>query len=637
MKVDAAPLDLVGPLHADAIEQKKLIEQYVSIKGEFETRRDPFISPILSGNKIILSGVRGTGKTMILKTADEILQSDIKHKLLELYEYELTEDDKKLMPVYISYSGFKNDVSLQNESELNPDEIRLAREIFRGYFFMSLLQKLLEMINKIGLDENVDFNLFGLRTKFGIKREVDKAIETFKRLGFKEILNSKKKGFDIGIKIKAIELKIPPQFANETATKEVTLDDLQKTDLFKTTIDSICKTYKIDKVVFLFDEVHYLKFLQREFFDILFGFRNYNRVSFCISAYPTYMDYGGNFDIPDDAQEISVSSTIYKPTKDEYERPFSKFVQMRLEKYGDKNIEDVISDTGLELLILLTNGNPRILLQSIDYVWRKNNCKKVNVSSITQDLIFEMVDNWYLQFMENQAKRFKTDITRVNEFLSLIKDRLSDYNNRNTNPTIFFLVNDEIYNHFTDTINLLHYSRIIDKVKISSFGSSAGKKGRMFLLNPMVGWYYGIFTKIQIPNLPKLIKESLDKDNKIQFDSLQLILNRIVGNNKCSCPRYRDDVCSDPKCGVTYNEQWTICPFYPGVSLELNISLPDDVDIHVLGLSERMSARLKNGGMRTLKDILNAGIEGLQTISQIGQVRSNNIYYAAKEYVDDNL
>jgi len=623
--------DLIGPLYAEGIDgSQSLVEQYISSNGNTDAKNDPFIMDILSGKRVVLSGVRGSGKTMILKTADVLMQQNVKDTILK-------NSSDFLLPVYISYSGFRNDVSLQEESELTNEEIKIAREIFRGYFFMSLLQSVLGIIDTIGLKKNVFFNFFGLRTKIGIEREINKAIDSFKRIGFREIIKSKKSGLSIGIKI-VEELNFAPEFGSEKSVKEVTLDDMQKTDLFKKTVTSICKTYGINKMVFLFDEVHYLKFLQNEFFNILFGFRNYHKISYCISAYPTYMDYGDNFDVPDDAQEINVSSTLYKPSKEEYEKQFFILVKMRLNKYGHVDYTKIITDNALELLIVLVNGNPRIILQTIDYLWKRNLNKKITISNITQDSILDIVDKWYLDFMKKQANRFKTNYNKSNEMLNFVKERLSVYNKRNNIPTSLFLINDEIYDSFCDTINLLHYSRIIDRVRISSFGSTSNKKGRMYLLTPIVGWYYGIFTRAQLSNLPELINETLAKDKKIQFDSIQVIQKSITNTRTISCPAYNDGKCPDYICNGSFSEKWLTCPFHQGISLEIKLPLPNEVNIDVLNLSTRIISRLKKyGHMNTLKDILSGGIEGLLLIPQIGQVRSKNIYYMVKEYVDDNL
>ncbi|MBY6798292.1 hypothetical protein HYH85_19105, partial [Clostridium botulinum] len=168
----------------------KIIESYISYTGEEDILKDKYIAPIISGNRLILSGVRGTGKTMILKTAEAALKKDLYHKVFEINEWELDESDIKILPVYMSYSGFKDDISLESQVELSPEEIRYAKEIFRGYFFMSLLQQILKVIEEMELDKNVDFNLFGLKTRFGIKKQVDNVITTFRRIGFRELVNS---------------------------------------------------------------------------------------------------------------------------------------------------------------------------------------------------------------------------------------------------------------------------------------------------------------------------------------------------------------------------------------------------------------------------------------------------------------
>ncbi|KGM92795.1 hypothetical protein Z968_12675 [Clostridium novyi A str. 4552] len=630
--------DLIGPLYAEAInDMNKIIESYISCNGEEDILKDKYIAPIISGNRLILSGVRGTGKTMILKTAEAVLKKDLYHKVFEINEWELDESDIKILPVYISYSGFKDDISLESQVELSSEEIKYAKEIFRGYFFMSLLQQILKVIEEMELDKNVDFNLFGLKTRFGIKKQVDNVITTFRRIGFRELVNSKKSGLDIDLKIKPLNMGGAISNEIEQSVKEITLNDMQKTSLFKETITSICNTYKIDKIMLLFDEVHYLKYLQCEFFDVLFGFRNFEKISFSISAYPAFMDYGEYFDVPDDAKELSVSSVLYKPSKVEFENPLIKLVELRLRTYGRVQYDEIISKEALELLILLVNGNPRMLLQSIDFIWRKNNQKKINSSNITQDIIIDMVNDWYIGFRDKQAKRYKTNIKKVEDFSKVITKRLNDYNKRNEVSTTFFLLNDEIFNHFSDTIDLLHYSRIIDKLRIASFGGSNGTMGKMYLLNPMVGWYYGIFSKSQISNLVKYTKESLDKDKKSQFDSLKSFTSNIDEAYNISCPRYKENMCLDAKCKGAYSELWAVCPFYPGMNLEVTTPSYSQVEVEVLNLSSFLNSKLNENGINTLKDILDINISGLKQIHQIGDVRAKNIYYATKEYIDDNL
>ena len=638
--------DLVGPLYAEAItETNKIIESYISSNGVEDISKDKYIAPIISGDRLILSGVRGTGKTMILKTAEAVMKKQLYHDIFEehlpLLEFfsESNTFKKKLLPVYISYSGFKDDVSLESQFELTGEEIRYAKEIFRGYFFMSLLQQVLAVIEEMNLDKNVNFNLFGLKTKFGIKKQIDKVIKQYRRLGFRELVKSRKNGIDIGLKIKPLNLGGDGSLSTskEETITEVTLNDMQRTSLFKETINSICNTYNLDKIVFLFDEVHYLKYLQSDFFDVLFGFRNFGKISFSVSAYPSFMDYGSCFDIPDDAKELSVASVLYKPSKVEFENPLIRLVKLRLKTYGQVEIEEIISADALELLILLVNGNPRILLQSIEFIWRKNNQKKINMNNITQDIIIDMVTSWYIDFRDKQAMRYKTNIKKVEDFSKVIVKRLSEYNKRNEASTNFFLLNDEICNHFSDTIDLLQYSRIIDKLRIASFGGSNGTMGKMYLLNPMVGWYYGIFSKAQVANLVKHTKESLDKDKKSQFDSLNTFLTNIDESYNISCPRYKDNTCLDAKCKDAYSEQWALCPFYPGMSLEVTTPSYSEVSIDVLNLTNFLETKLKRSDIKTLKDILDRDIIGLKEIYLIGDVRAKNIYYATREYIDDNL
>ncbi|WLR51406.1 hypothetical protein LC040_00430 [Bacillus tianshenii] len=625
---------IVGPLQADEFfYDSEIITNYISLKGESLVERDPLIAAILDGEKLILTGVRGTGKTMALKTSEALLKQNIKNRFTGEIEN---------LPVSISFAGFKKEVSLQEETDMNDEELKIAKEVFRGYFFMTLLDAVLGTIEELELDNNVAFNLFGIRTKLGIKKEINKAVQTFRTIGFKELIRSKTSGANVeaGINIKAIELKFTPEMINGETTQEVTLNDMQKTALFKKTIESICSVYSIQRIQLLFDEVYYLKFLQPEFFDILFGFRNYKKVTFAISAYPTYMDLGEDFDIPDDAKEVNVSSILYKPTKIEFERPLIRLVESRLSNFGNMDIKEAITLDALEYLILLTNGNPRMLLQAIDYIWQKN-AKKIRISNITNDILIYMVNSWYIDFMKKQAKRYKTNINKVEDFLKVVIKRLKERNERSEVASTFFLISDDIKRYFNDTIDVLHYSRIIDTYKIGDFGGGTFNKGQTYFLNPMVAISFGVFSKNQISNLVSHIKNSIEKDRKIQFENLEKFLVEFEAGRTLSCPRFLDGNCVDAKCKGTYSEEWTICPFHPGLSLEVSEDDTGDelelFDTSVLNISSLILERLKEAGVSKLQHILDLGYDGLVQISYIGDVRARNILYLTNEFINDNI
>lgn len=625
--------ELVGPIFAESLTDEEILDLYITSSEELKT--DRYLGYLLNADRVVLTGVRGTGKTMILKTGDVLLRKDMMRKLHCVNERKRDKRDYKILPVYISYSGFKEEVTLQNARDLNDEEQKAAKEIFRSYFFMTILQHILTTIEVLELDQEVEFNFFGILTKLGIKREVDKTIKTFRRRGFRELISSQSKGIDVGIKIN--NFGVDSKCDKNMQSTEIVLDDMHKNYLFKETIKSICTTYKLDKIMLLFDEVHYLKFLQSEFFDCLFGFRAESRIAFAISVYPTYMDYGEQFDIPDDAKEVPVSNALYRPNKEEYERPLIKLVKKRIETYRNCNYEDIISYEALTLLILLVNGNPRLLLQSIEFLWTENDKKKIQSMTITQKMVEKMASSWYLEYCSNQAKRYKTSYDKAIKFVKILSGRLLEYNKRNENVTNLFLLNDEICRKYSDTLELLVYCRIIDKIGIASFGGGLGNKGTLFSLNCLVGWYYGIFSKKQISNLVGSIKASYDKDSKVQFDSIKIFDTEVDISQNNSCPRLTDGSCTEPKCQSFFSEEWEICPYYPKLTLEISIPCSDDISIEELGISERMAVRLHEKSINTLHDILVVGVEGLKEVPFVKNIRANYIYYLAKEYVDDNL
>ncbi|MCK8828251.1 helix-hairpin-helix domain-containing protein [Natroniella acetigena] len=107
--------------------------------------------------------------------------------------------------------------------------------------------------------------------------------------------------------------------------------------------------------------------------------------------------------------------------------------------------------------------------------------------------------------------------------------------------------------------------------------------------------------------------------------------------NKITCPRYIDGECIDAECKDTYSEKWTICPFHQGMSLEPSTSRIYDVKIDTLNVSDKMIRRLNEANIKTLFDIMDAGVKGLVEVPYIGYIRANNIYYTTREYIDDNF
>lgn len=624
---------IVGPLQAEALENdKEYLMNYVSMNGAKEILKDTLISNIISGEKVILTGVRGTGKTMVLKTG-EALQTDTFAKKIDKRESDL------ILPCYITFSGFKNDVSLEDELDIKRGEMKIVKEVFRGYFYITLLNAILNQLDKYEVDKSVEFKFFGVKTKFGIRRQIKKALHNFKQIGFKELTILKKTGAKIGTDIPQIDTAFKIEGGKEESIKSISLDDMQKTILFKTTLESICKTYGIKRIHFLFDEVFYLKYLQSEFFDILFGFRNYQYCSFTLTAYPTLMDYGNEFDIPDDAKVLEVNQKLYKPNKNDYEKPLYDFVERRINHFGKVRSDTIISQDGLEQLILYTQGNPRILLQTIDYLWQQNRMV-IKKTSITNDIVNYITNTFYITYLERQSKRYNVNLERTSNFLDVIVERLKDNNERSENGTIFFLLDKSIIQYFAQSLDLLQYCRIIDQYKMGDFGGSSSKKGTIFSINPLYARFYGVFSRNQINRLPQMVENAIHKDRKIQFSSL----DNFLGKNKVklvnSCPRYSDGQCVEKLCNDTYSESWPICPFNQLKLLVEEENEPQEIikiELTCLSISHALVKRINNIGIYTVFEAVDAKINGLKKAHYIGDERARTIYYESLEYIDENL
>lgn len=616
---------LCGPFNAESFENE--YEKYY-VKSTENIKEDKYISSILGKNRVVLTGVRGTGKTMILKVAHEILEKEIITAAEEGCKLEV-------LPIYITFSGFKEEVSLQDIETMSVENLTVAKEIFRSFLFTTLLREVLAEIQKVKLDATLDFNFFGIRTTLGVKKKIDKAIKSMKIKGFKELTEQIKSSGSFSIPI--INSMANAATENGVSQKCLMINDMQKVTSFKETIKSICDTYKIQCVHFFFDEVFYLNYLQGSFFDALFGFRNDKFINFTISSYPTFMDYGDSFDIPDDAKEVSVSNILYKPTKEQFELPLIKMISDRIKIFSNVNYTDVIDADALNRLILIFNGNPRMLMQGITYLWTTNNNCKITKNNITQTAILEMEDKWYDKFLINQAKRYKTSIDKVKAWLNVIVDRIKDYNKRNVNATIYFAISRDIEQKYSETINLLHYCRFIEPIKLTSLGGSENEKAELYLVTPIVLWAQGAFSNNSIKELEDQIKYSTDKDAKVQLGSLKTLESTLNGVDINTCPRVEDGQCIDQECGSSFSEKWKVCPFHGDLSLETQKISAEQVDISELDISDKILARLRGAGINTVKDILIKDMDGLKEINYIRDVRAKQIYVMAKEYCDDNI
>lgn len=615
--------NLCGPFNAESFETE--YEKFY-VKSSENIKKDKYISSILGRNRVVLTGVRGTGKTMILKVAHEVLEKEI---MISVEKGERL----KVLPIYVTFSGFKEEISLQDRETITSENLIYAKEIFRSYLFITLLREVLVEIEKVRLDSTLDFNFFGIRTTLGIKKKVDKAIKSMKIKGFKELTEQVKIASAFNIPI--IEASLSAESGK--MQKSLMINDVQKVASFKDTIKSICNTYKIDCIHFFFDEVFYLNYLQGSFFDALFGFRNDDFINFTISSYPTFMDYGDSFDIPDDAKEVSVSNILYKPTKEQFEKPLVEMISGRISKFAKMDYLNVIDDDALKRLILIFNGNPRMLMQGITYLWTINNNCKITKNNITQTAILEMEDRWYDNFLVNQAKRYKTSIDKVKAWLKVIIDRIKEYNKRNANVTIYFAISRDIEQKYAETINLLHYCRFIEPIKITSLGGTENEKAELYLVTPIVLWAQGAFPNNSIKELEEQIKYSTDKDSKVQLSSLKTLESTLTGIDINTCPRIADGQCIDQECGSSFSEKWKSCPFHDNLSLETQKISAEQVDISELNLSRKMILRLRRADINTVKDILLKGTEGLKEVNYIRDVRSKYIYVMAKEYCDDNI
>lgn len=365
-----------------------------------ETERDREIIELLKGRQpLLVVGSRGTGKTMLLRMAEqELLEVYDKCKVLPVFVNLVTcnmYDNKNILKVLIS----RTLVALQQS--LKKQGIILNGSIFHPIVTVNenpLVKKLEQYINKAN----------------SVKNEPNEII-----------------------------------IDNEQIKENI--------DQLNGFLDEICTEFGIRRINFLFDEACqvFQPTHQRKFFEFFRALRSY-RISCKAAVYPGIVTYG-TFQKFHDATEIRIQRSIRdndyidkmrQVVRKHYPDDYSKF-----EKYGEL----------LDSVIYASSGNPRFLLKCINEIIAtsgKFNTSNVNnkIKEFYGTTIWtehtklgemyhghvNMLD-WSRNFIENVVLH---DIEEINK-------------NNNTKSTIYFCISRNAPYAIKQSIKTLEYSGIV--------------------------------------------------------------------------------------------------------------------------------------------------------------------------------
>jgi len=296
----AAPQDFI--IRTEDVRPDAILDLFVPIQRD----RD-LVEKLKSTSPLIIEGSRGTGKSLLLRVAEQ--------ELLKAFEVD------RVLPVYLSFARS----SLLNTGD--PQQ-------FQHWMLASLCSRIIRTIAQIGL---VASPTSAVQTLTG--GSVGKPGEKSK--------------FEI----------IAERFEESYKTRNVEIDisGLPTVDQFKDAIEDICSSLSIRRFNVMFDEAAHIfrPEQQRQFFTLFRDLRS-PYMTCNAAVYPGVTAYGDSFERAHDAQMQSLHRDVSAP---EYVSQMREIVF----KQASSDLQAQILRQGsvFAALAYAVSGNPRLLLKTI--------------------------------------------------------------------------------------------------------------------------------------------------------------------------------------------------------------------------------------------------------------------------------
>lgn len=399
------------------LKQREIQDKFVETGKDREN-----IEYLKKKTPIILSGSRGTGKTMLLKMAEKEMDDKF--------------DEDRILPVFVSFS--------------KAIFVDIDKDIlyFKQWMLSKIMFELRIKLKKHGIGITQP-SIFG--SLFGCNDETDEL--TDKLNTFISIMEEtwRRKDGDANEKLQEV-------FGVEPDRIGVISD----VDYFKKLIEELCEYYNIERVVLLFDEAchNFIPIQQREFFTFFRDLRT-PYISCKAAVYPGITSYG-TFQAFHDAEirkvERDISDKDYVSNMREMERnQLGEDVYKIFESNGDN----------FDALIYAASGNPRLMLKSI--YTASNELKSLNTTNTNNT-----IKQFYRTNIWNEHTKLGEIYTGYKPLIdwgrAFIEDKvLEETYNKNKkrlkegdySQTIFFAINRNAPEIVKKAMKILEYSGIV--------------------------------------------------------------------------------------------------------------------------------------------------------------------------------
>jgi hypothetical protein len=481
---------------------------------------DAFISG--NGKNLLIEGIRGTGKTHILKM--------IYSRCIDTYL------EKKILPVYISLAK----ISEWQGSDIRSFRIQLYANIVTETIstiesntlkmeFLSDIEKYVAEIKK----------LFGINSKEGIS-DILKKIKGISDTLLLELTSYpekilEKKGSDIDKDLK-VGAKIPQGISLDLDQRSRSHEEQE--------VQFICKNLAYENAArFIIEFFKQLKHLlgcryvvlfmdecsetsdeaQLEIFRLLKLIRGSltsnmqeNYVYFCASVYPPYatkypsITQGNTFNF-EPGQDASVEYLQLDELSDEYENFFLELTRKRLELFFNRKIVNPIhelfeNENAYILAAYAANGIPRRYLEILKQAY-DNLCQRAGTSGGIKRLSQKHIEDAMQIVASNQIlsqnKLTSTDFKIIEE----ISKKIGWRNKKNETEckkdikyvpaNVYFTINRSQFDRFN---NLLLQGCVHDKgrARLRKYYRQEGSQGPLLMLDLTLSLHYGAIDRRRV-------------------------------------------------------------------------------------------------------------------------------------------
>lgn len=399
------------------LKQREIQDKFVETEKDREN-----IEYLKKKTPIILSGSRGTGKTMLLKMAEKEMDDKF--------------DEDRILPVFVSFS--------------KAIFVDIDKDIlyFKQWMLSKIMFELRIKLKKHGIGITQP-SIFG--SLFGCNDETDEL--TDKLNTFISIMEEtwRRKDGDANEKLQEV-------FGVEPDRIGVISD----VDYFKKLIEELCEYYNIERVVLLFDEAchNFIPIQQREFFTFFRDLRT-PYISCKAAIYPGITSYG-TFQAFHDAE-------IRKVERDISDKDYVSNMREMVRNQLGEDVYKIFESNGdnFDALIYAASGNPRLMLKSI--YTASNELKSLNTTNTNNT-----IKQFYRTNIWNEHTKLGEIYTGYKPLIdwgrAFIEDKvLEETYNKNKkrlkegdySQTIFFAINRNAPEIVKKAMKILEYSGIV--------------------------------------------------------------------------------------------------------------------------------------------------------------------------------